>query len=445
MLAAGIGGYLCLLFMRFRNATKTIRERLSVERILEKRRSYAGDTCKVLLTTASIGNPHIRIDALEDIRKFSGVQERAVLPVAHFGPGGAASAEYLLRFSSAGVIQFEDVLVRFVDERGLFTSCSTLQLPARLEVEVPPYRGRALISPMQFYGGSPNRRGISPTGAEYASTRTYVPGDELRRIEWKASARLQKLMMKQFHTETMGTVVAILDGRASMSEKGFVASRFEEGLAVARLMAQTTLEVGGAFGFGIMREHKLAEYWLPEPRRSRLEELRKLAIQLRPPSSEHITAIPREPITRRSISTQIENIEKSEAGSRAVALFLQLLKNARALLTERFRRSGASGAVRFFSDSLAHPAFMLVLTDLQGQQDELLEGLKYAIGRGHKPVVVQVAAAWRLIPDLEQAYAVYDVNLRVIKRFREEGAQVLDIKPQELVGAVIREVTQETR
>ena len=68
--------------------------------------------------------------------------------------------------------------------------------------------------------------------------------------------------------------------------------------------------------------------------------------------------------------------------------------------------------------------------------------MKYAISSGHKPIVVQVAAPWRLAPDLERAYGMYDVNLRVIKRFREEGVQVLDIKPQELVRAIIREVTQ---
>ena len=322
---------------------------------------------------------------------------------------------------------------------------SIVQLPARLDVDILPYHGRALISPMQFYGGSPNRRGVSATGTEYASTRAYVPGDELRRVEWKASARLQKLMMKQFHPETMGTVVALLDGRGGMWEKGFVASRFEEGLAVARLMAQTTLGAGTAFGFGIMREHNLADYWLPEPKRSRLEELRKLALRQKGPSSGQVVAAPREPITRRSLSRQIDNIEKSEVGSRGVAFFLQLLKNARALLTDWFSRSGPYRALRFFSDSLVHPTFILVLTDLQGQQDELLEGLKYAIRSGHKPIVVQVAAPWRLTRDLEQAYANYDVNLRVIKRFRDEGAQVLDLKPQELVGAIIREVTHETR
>ena len=348
--------------MRFRNGTKTIRENLSVNRTLEKKRSYAGDTCKVLLTVSSGGNPRIRIDALEDTRKFSGVEERAVLAAVYPDPDGKSRAEYLLRFSSAGIVEFECVLVRFADQHGLFTLSSIVQLPARLDVDISPYHGRALITPMQFYGGSPNRRGVSPVGTEYASTRTYVPGDELRRVEWKATARLQKLMMKQFHTETMGTMVALLDGRLGMWEKGYVASRFEEGLAIARLMAETTLEVGRGFGFGIIREHKLAEHWLPETKRSRVEELRKLALQQKPTAPERIMPAPREPITRRSISKQIDSIEKAGAGSHAVALFLQLLKNARTVLTEKFRRSGAYGAVRFFSDSVNPP----VLPDSDG-------------------------------------------------------------------------------
>jgi|GEM_PF-1615921 hypothetical protein len=48
-------------------------------------------------------------------------------------------------------------------------------------------------------------------GTEYAETREYVAGDEFRRIDWKATARLQKLMVKCFHEEVGGEVNLIFD------------------------------------------------------------------------------------------------------------------------------------------------------------------------------------------------------------------------------------------
>jgi len=38
-----------------------------------------------------------------------------------------------------------------------------------------------------------------------------MPGDELRRVDWKATARLQKLMVKQFHQDSGGAVNLVYD------------------------------------------------------------------------------------------------------------------------------------------------------------------------------------------------------------------------------------------
>jgi uncharacterized protein (DUF58 family) len=52
-------------------------------------------------------------------------------------------------------------------------------------------------------------------GTEYAETREYAAGDDLRRVDWKATARLQKLMVKQFHEDAGGAVNLIYDLKAA--------------------------------------------------------------------------------------------------------------------------------------------------------------------------------------------------------------------------------------
>ncbi|HEV2139152.1 MAG TPA: DUF58 domain-containing protein [Nitrososphaerales archaeon] len=54
--------------------------------------------------------------------------------------------------------------------------------------------------------GGENETELIGTGLEYAETRHYQPGDSLRRIDWKATARFSSLMVKQFYREIGGAV-----------------------------------------------------------------------------------------------------------------------------------------------------------------------------------------------------------------------------------------------
>lgn len=82
-----------------------------------------------------------------------------------------------------------------------------------IAIRVPP---RVSSAPMaRWYGiirSSSGARTLSPgVGVEYHSTREYSPEDELRHIDWKATARLGKLHVKVFEVETPLRVVMVLD------------------------------------------------------------------------------------------------------------------------------------------------------------------------------------------------------------------------------------------
>jgi uncharacterized protein (DUF58 family) len=73
------------------------------------------------------------------------------------------------------------------------------------------------------------RRGAS---VEFADFRDYSAGDDFRRIDWKAYARLERLFLRLYSAEEMTTVTILMDMSASM--------RFGEpskALTVARLAA----------------------------------------------------------------------------------------------------------------------------------------------------------------------------------------------------------------
>lgn len=77
------------------------------------------------------------------------------------------------------------------------------------------------------YSGARRSRayGSSP---EFADYRDYVPGDDLRRIDWNAAGRFDKYLIKRFIDEKQGRNCIYLDTSASMgfeTEKGFAALR----------------------------------------------------------------------------------------------------------------------------------------------------------------------------------------------------------------------------
>jgi uncharacterized protein (DUF58 family) len=54
-------------------------------------------------------------------------------------------------------------------------------------------------------------------GGEFAQHRDYRRGDELRHIDWKAAARSDRLVVRQFESERRADLHLVLDRSASMS------------------------------------------------------------------------------------------------------------------------------------------------------------------------------------------------------------------------------------
>jgi len=82
------------------------------------------------------------------------------------------------------------------------------------------------------YSGARRSRayGSSP---EFADYRDYVPGDDLRRIDWNAAGRFDKYLIKRFMDEKQGRNCIYLDTSASMGfsdQKGFTALRLAAAL-----------------------------------------------------------------------------------------------------------------------------------------------------------------------------------------------------------------------
>lgn len=61
-----------------------------------------------------------------------------------------------------------------------------------------------------------HRSPVLATGVEFADHRPYVPGDDFRRIDWKAFAKNGQLLLRQFEEERDARIYVMLDLSGSM-------------------------------------------------------------------------------------------------------------------------------------------------------------------------------------------------------------------------------------
>ena len=91
------------------------------------------------------------------------------------------------------------------------------QLPAPAEVLVtPPIRALSLADLLgeTAYGAtSPRHSLLAGHGLDFHSLREYVDGDDLRRVDWKTTARLGKLVVTEYEPTVVGDLVLLLDTR----------------------------------------------------------------------------------------------------------------------------------------------------------------------------------------------------------------------------------------
>ena len=108
----------------------------------------------------------------------------------------------------------------------------------------------ALITRKSMATGRPGRRRspLAGTSMEFADYRRYAPGDDFRRIDWKAYARLERIFLRVFEAEENLTVTILLDCSNSMyhgkPSKASLASSIAAALSYVALKCEDAVIVG---------------------------------------------------------------------------------------------------------------------------------------------------------------------------------------------------------
>jgi len=108
-------------------------------------------------------------------------------------------------------------------------------------------------------------------GMEFADVREYVPGDDIRSIDWSVTARLNQPFVKQFVEERELTVILIVDVSASGAFGSGGRSKLELATELAALLAFSAIRNNDKVGLLAFSDR--VESYLP-PRKGRQHALR---------------------------------------------------------------------------------------------------------------------------------------------------------------------------
>ena len=136
-------------------------------------------------------------------------------------PGRAFETTVSFVPRSWGVQRVGPVVLRSYAPGRLFYRERSEQHVARLEV-YPAFQQtrRAIVPPRsQVFSGNLVSR-TAGEGIEFAEVRSFVPGDRIRRVNWRVSARRQVLAANVAHQERNADVVILIDTFASIGRRG---------------------------------------------------------------------------------------------------------------------------------------------------------------------------------------------------------------------------------
>jgi uncharacterized protein (DUF58 family) len=142
-------------------------------------------------------------------------------------PGETQKFVYQVWPPRRGDYRFNDLHLRWESVLGLFrrqarfSAAETVKVYPNL-VDVRKYD--LLVRKNQLWELGLRQTRLLGAGTEFERLREYVPDDEYRRINWKATARRGKPITMEFQTERSQNLVALLDvGRVMRSPVGQVA------------------------------------------------------------------------------------------------------------------------------------------------------------------------------------------------------------------------------
>ena len=203
-------------------------------------------------------------------------------------PGGSTSARVRIRPTRRGRFAPSEMTLRCSGPAGLIIKQrrravrSTLrvlpQFRSAKEAELALHRARLLEVGLRSARG---RGG----GTDFDSLRELTPDDETRRVDWAATARSNRPIVRTYQAEQNQTVLVLLDAGRVMAAQVDGAPRLEFGMDAAMLLAELATGLGDRMGL-LVFDREVHTTLPPHARRSQRTAVSEAVFDLEPALDE---------------------------------------------------------------------------------------------------------------------------------------------------------------
>lgn len=237
----------------------------------------------------SIGRDNPVVLSVQSKERIARIQVRDYYPLdfqvstpllsAILDPNTSQELTYTVHPDSRGEFQWGDIQVRQLGRWGL--ASYDWKIAASQTVAVYPdlmgLRSLSIRLTLENTGTMRQARRLG-MGTEFAELRDYGVGDDTRLIDWKATARRSRPLVRVLEPEREQTLIILLDRGRLMTAQVQGLKRFDWGLNATLSLALAGLHRGDRVGIGVFDREVTA--WIP-PERGQ-HQLPKLIERLTP-------------------------------------------------------------------------------------------------------------------------------------------------------------------
>ena len=134
-----------------------------------------------------------------------------------------------------------------------------------------------------------HRSELKGGSAEFTEHRGYVPGDEIRLIDWKVYGKSDRYFIKQYIEQTCLQVIVVLDASGSMAFGLQTNSKFQYARAVAACLSRLVLRQTDSAGAAVLG-HTLRNYIPPRANPNHFQPIAELLHHAQPTGETSLAA-----------------------------------------------------------------------------------------------------------------------------------------------------------
>ncbi|MCP4763272.1 MAG: DUF58 domain-containing protein, partial [archaeon] len=242
-----------------------------------------------------------------------------------------------------------------------------------------------------------HRSRIKGMGTEFYGMRQYAFGDQFRSIDWKASVRAQKLIVKEFETDKAIDVMIFVDSSNSMGGGAIENTKFEYSIQAAMLLAKIALGRKDRVGMVTFSDKKHFRLMAPSNKKGGFFNMLDFLARVMPRGEKKF----------------MESCEE-------------------------------------FSRNVRKRCLIIILSDLESTQDDIMKGIKKLRTYGHMIMLIAPFSPWFEAHELDLsptdkaiAEAISEemmAHLRVLKPDVEKlNTTLINVGPDDMMNIVLNE------